>query len=180
MDEQTRYRATGSLFLLALAVVCLPMLFDGEGLPPIEIEPLEVAAREFAQEASGVIPLSEVAPQSDFMMRVEELRSQVDASGFYTDTGTRVGEPVLTEPEGNTHVWAVQVASFREPENARKLRGELRALGYEAFISTTSNNSQVLSRVAVGPFLSQHDASRAQQELIRELQQDAHLMAFSN
>ena len=45
MDQQTRYRVTGSLFLVALAIICLPMLFDGEGLVSIELDPLKQGAR---------------------------------------------------------------------------------------------------------------------------------------
>ncbi|NIP15500.1 MAG: hypothetical protein GWM88_12580, partial [Pseudomonadales bacterium] len=88
MDEQTRYRVTGSLFLLALAIICLPMLFDAEGVPSIQIEPMAPP-----KPAPDVPPLEEVAPASDFIEKVDELRAQVDEDGFLTDGGTRFGEP---------------------------------------------------------------------------------------
>ena len=37
MNEQTRYRVTGAVFLLAVAIILLPMVFDGRGVP---VEPL--------------------------------------------------------------------------------------------------------------------------------------------
>jgi DedD protein len=175
MDEQTRYRATGSLFLLALAIVCLPMLFDGKGNPPMHIEPLDVPATD-----PEVPEMSSVAPAADLASRVAELKAQVDDEGFYTASGARVGEPVLTEPDDSTRIWAVQVASFEDPARARALRDELRGLGYEAFLSTVRQNDNVLNRVAVGPLLSESDAESLRDTLSLEVEENARLMAFSN
>ncbi len=175
MDEQTRYRATGGLFLLALVVICAPMLFDGRGARPLELEPLTVP-----QVLPDVPAIDAVAPASDLPARVEELARQVDEEGFLTDSGTRVGEPVLTEPDDDTAVWAVQVASFRDPERARTLRDELRRGGFEAFLSMRRRGDEVLHRVAVGPLLSERDAEQLRETLTLEVEQPARLMAFSN
>ena len=174
MDEQTRYRVTGSLFLLAIAVICLPMLFDGEGLPGLNISALPAAS-----PLPEIPTLDEVAPHSDVLEKVAELRAQVD-DGFYTASGSRVGEPILTLPGEETRVWALQVASFRDADNAIKLRSELRGLGYEAFISTVRSESEVLTRVAVGPFLSKSEAAQLRDKLREEMEFDTRLMAFSN
>ncbi len=176
MDEQTRYRATGGIFLLAVAIICLPMLFDGKGLPPVDVgAPLEARGSLPSVEA-----IEEIAPQTDFIDRVAEFESQVDEDAFYTDTGTLAGEPVLTEPDDDTSIWAVQVASFRELVNARQMRDRLRGLGYEAFITAVKTDDGLLQRVAVGPLLSEVDARSLQQALTLEVEQEARLMAFSN
>jgi DedD protein len=175
MDEQTRYRVTGSLFLLALAVIVFPMLFDGEGLPPLRIEPLEVP-----RVTPGVTRRADVAPETDLEARVEELAIQVDEEGFLTAEGTRFGEPVLTESDEMTRVWAVQLASFSELDNALALRDRLRGEGYEAFISTVKRDGDVLNRVAVGPLLNQADADELRADLSAVLSLDARLVAFSN
>jgi len=175
MDEQARYRATGSLFLLALAVICLPMLLDGEGMAPLAIAPLSVP-----QVLPEVAALDEIAPASDLPARVKELKAQVDDRGFYTDSGARAGEPVLTVPDSETRIWAVQVASFKDPERAFKLREQLRLEGYEAFLSTVRRDEEVLNRVAVGPVLSEADAERMRDTLTLIVEQPARLMAFTN
>tara|TARA_A100001037_G_scaffold264133_1_gene254785 strand:- start:31348 stop:31875 length:528 start_codon:yes stop_codon:yes gene_type:complete len=175
MDEQTRYRVTGSLFLLALAIICLPMLFDGDGIPSIEIEPLGEPA-----PPPEIEPLESVAPASDYAERIEQFRAQVDDDGFDVTTATRFGEPVLSEPNEDTTVWAVQVASFAEADNAFRLRGELRDQGFEAFISATNAGAEIRNRVAVGPLLNESDASAIQSRLSELLDVDARLMAFSN
>ncbi len=175
MDEQTRYRVTGSLFLLALAIICLPMLFDGQGMASIELDPMDAPV-----PAPKVAPMAEVAPSSDFIARIDELRGQVDDDGFMIETGTRFGEPVLTDPVAGTTTWAVQVASFAEQDNARKYRTQLREEGYEAFISTIKSGSAIRNRVAVGPLLNEADAQGLRQELSHNYEVDARIMAFSN
>jgi DedD protein len=177
MDEQTRYRVTGSLFLLAIAVILFPMLFDGAGLAPLEIAPLDVP-----QTVPDVPSRTDIAPDSNYMARADALREAVDEDGFQADAaGTRMGEPVLTEPDAATRVWAVQVASFGEEDNALKLRDQLRASDQEAFISTVRQNGDTLRRVAVGPLLNLTEAEEIRDALAGSLGlSDVRVVAFSN
>jgi len=177
MDEQTRYRVTGSLFLLAVVVILFPMLFDGAGLETVHIEPLDVP-----KTSPDVARRSEKAPESDLIARAAALSEEMDDEGFQNDAaGTRIGEPVLTEADEDTRVWAVQVASFGEEENALKLRDELRNLEFEAFISTVRQNDAVLRRVAVGPLLDRNAADGLRDELSDVLAlEDVRVVAFAN
>jgi DedD protein len=175
MDEQTRYRVTGSLFLLALAIICLPMLFDGQGMASIELDPMDPPL-----PAPKVTPMEDIAPGSDFIARVDELRGRVDDDGCLVETSTRFGEPVLRDPAAGTRTWAVQVASFAQQENALKFRAQLREQGYEAFISTIKSGSAIRIRVAVGPLLDEAGADELRQELSHNYDVEARVMAFSN
>ena len=105
---------------------------------------------------------ADVVPTSDVVTRVEDLREEIDDNGFSSDSGTRFGEPVLQPEDSNTTIWAVQTASFASRENAVAFRLRLREGGYEAFISTvkdSSSDSGRMHRVAIGPLLSDLDAS---------------------
>jgi DedD protein len=175
LKDETRYRVTGSLFLLAVAVICLPMLLDGAGLPARDLPPLPMG-----EQLPEVRALEPPAPESDFVARVEKLREQVDDDGFLTQSGTRFGEPVLTPANARTDAWAVQVASFADGGNAEDFRARLRADGYEAFISTAKADGKVLSRVAVGPLLDRRRAQTLQEELSARYAVQARLMNFSN
>lgn len=176
MSEQTRYRVTGSLFLLALAVIFLPMLFDGDGIPGVVVAPVEI---DFVPEA--VQRFEEAAPASDFAERVAELRQEVDAQGFHVETGTRIGEPVLSIPDDSTEAWAVQLASFAEQGNAEELRDRLRADGFEAFVSSYREpGGAILSRVAIGPMLDPIRAERLREELSGRYDLEALIMAFGS
>ncbi len=175
MKEETRYRVTGSLFLLALAVIALPMLFDGAGLPARELPPVDIDS-----SLPAVTSIKEESQRSDFIARVEELRAAVDEEGFHRDTDTRFGEPVLAPDSEATEVWAVQVASFAEPGNADAFRARLREDGYEAFVSTAKGKGSVLNRVAVGPLMNRQMAQSLTDELSARYQVEARLMAFAN
>ncbi|MEM9621314.1 MAG: SPOR domain-containing protein [Pseudomonadota bacterium] len=160
MRERSRYRITGSIFLVALAVIFLPMLFDGAGVPVREAPtapqqpPLQVNVPRF----------DEVVPATDVVDRVATLRDEVTEDGFARRDGTRFGEPKLFPTDRDTTVWAVQAASFAQVANARKLRDDLRAAGFEAFISTLKTSSDsVLHRVAVGPLLDKNEADNLRQ-----------------
>ena len=89
MNEQTRYRVTGALFLFALGVVVLPMLFDGDGLPDVEVAPIE---HEYTPPA--VSRFDDPDARRRLIEDVERLESGLDDEGFQTDTGTRLGQPV--------------------------------------------------------------------------------------
>jgi len=174
LKQETRYRVTGSLFLLALAVIFLPMLFDGAGLPTRELEPVQqIPVADFE------VP-EPVAPAPELISRVETLRAQVDDEGFQAQTDTRIGEPVLSEVSAATEVWAIQVASFADVENARVFRDRLREEGYEAFLSTVKTGTDVRTRVAVGPLLDRQQAASLQTELSSRYRVTARLMAFSS
>jgi len=167
MNERNRYRVTGSVFLIAVAVIFLPMIFDGAGAPIRDAPPVPTRVNV----APVLQDIDDVVPATDVVKRVEELRQEVDDEGFATATGTRFGEPVLLPLRDRTTIWAVQAASFANHDNALAFRSKLRAGGYEAFISSvqdSSSESGKMHKVAVGPLLSQEDA-RAMQQAIGEI-----------
>ncbi len=165
MHERNRYRVTGSIFLIALAVIFLPMLFDGAGVPI-----REAPAMPQAPAVSAQVPrFDDVVPASDVVERVSTLREEVSDEGFVSADGTRVGEPKLFPADRDTAVWAVQAASFAQQKNARSFRERLRAAGYEAFISTVKqDNNSILHRVAVGPLLDRADADNMRQVIMEQ------------
>ena len=95
MREQTRYRLTGAVFLLAIGIIVLPMVFDGEGvrvkqlpeltepLPPMpnqpELDALEISQAEIEQH------------------RIEQqaVGGLLDDEGFHSEDGTRLSDPIL-------------------------------------------------------------------------------------
>jgi DedD protein len=48
-------------------------------------------------------------------------------------------------------MWAVQLGSFSNTQNAEKLAADLRAQGFAAFLSQRSTSTGDLHRVRVGP-----------------------------
>ncbi|MEM1432953.1 MAG: SPOR domain-containing protein [Pseudomonadota bacterium] len=199
MDRSTGqigHRLTGLLFLLALAVILAPLLFDGEGLPPAtELEPAEalvldrplvtldeVRAREqrLRPERSGTVrPVEDLG---ELEQAAAELRERVDDAQFAAPNAAgeqeRPGEPGLAPVASSTRVYAVQVASFAEQANAEALQRRLRDAGYEAFLTAVRVAGETYTRVAVGPYLSRQQADGDLANIERRFDLDAKLMAM--
>ena len=173
MNDVTRYRLIGTIFLLSLAVIFLPMIFDApapslqdiastsdlndtqtfESVDPrAEVESL-IAQMERDQQA-----MEQAFADSKLQEKVDGLRELVDADGYWVENGTRFGEPILLPIGDETEVFAVQLATFDEQVNARKMRERLLGDGEEAFISQYKQRGlggeKIRYRVAVGPMLS--------------------------
>ena len=165
MQERTRYRLSGSLFLLAIAAIFVPMIFDEPDVAPGKIPP--VPSQTSMNDANAVAAYGEVVPETDVVARVNALQGEVDDQGFSRATGERIGEPILLTPSSATEVWAVQAASFEKIDNAHRFRQALRDAGYEAFVSSAKKNRSgaIMHRVAVGPLLVRTDAVRIGTEI---------------
>jgi DedD protein len=182
MNERTRYRVTGSIFLIALAVICLPMIFDGAGTAVNPPPPTpSVAIPRDTPAAQALAEFDDVVPVTDVVERVEALREEVDEDGFDTSNETRFGEPTLARATEQTQVWAVQAASFASKDNALAFQQSLREAGYEAFTSTVrgSRSGEELVRVAVGPLLNANEAQTIQKQIENRFNVEAALMEMS-
>lgn len=166
MSELRRYRITGGVFLVALAVIVLPMVFDADGVEPEPLAVLEVAPIE-------VEPLPDLTLDEAVLARAQKLRESVDDDGFDELTDTRVGDVVVEEApdddgsgaQGLEAVWGVQLASFSERDNAVALRNRLRDDGYPALLSEAKRLTGVSTRVAIGPIVSRAEADELRREL---------------
>ena len=173
MKEVTRYRLIGTIFLLSLAAIFLPMIFDAPA-PSLQ-DDASTSGLEDTQTFENVDPRAEMKSLIDQMAqdqkamdrafadsklheKVEGIRETVDPDGYWVDNGTRFGEPILLPTREETEVFAVQLATFDEEMNARKLREQLLGDGEEAFISQYKQRGiggeKIRYRVAVGPMLS--------------------------
>ena len=188
LTERNRYRLTGAIFLIAVAAVILPMLFDGEGVAEIEVPPVPPA--DFHVERDELPP----PDMSAALQARRELRETIDEDGYAVATGTRIGEPVLAsadQRDGSDEAptpdpanpddskWAVQVASFSQAENATAQRDNLLGDGYAAFLSSVKRQEEIVTRVAVGPLINRDDAEALRHELNQRYQFQAVVVRFS-
>ncbi|MBV1879349.1 MAG: SPOR domain-containing protein [Pseudomonadales bacterium] len=158
MEAQLRQRIIGALVLTAIAVIALPLLFDGNAderaraimvipnPPDIELKSLTIAEVKQAmlameQESARRLPVY-VALEDQVDNSAENTSEEVE---FQLDTN---GLPIS---------WNLKLGSFRERQNAIKLRQSLRDQRYKAFILTADTSEGEMYRVFVGPVLSRSE-----------------------
>ena len=176
MEQKTRYRLTGTLFLLSAGYILIMLLMgepvsESEKIPELQVD---------IEKIPGIPSFDEVASESDVVEVIEELKSAVDEDGFSTENGTLFGQPVLVPLSSDSKVFSVQAASFKIVDNANNLRDKLRAAGYEAFISSVKNKEgAIIHRVAVGPLLDKKDAEQMRISIDNEFSLEAQIMELT-
>lgn len=204
LNDGFKQRIVGALVLAALAVIFLPTLFDREGAryidvtsqipPPPDIQPIEISEptpveggepvpepEEIFQPQPLERPLEDVG-ERDSGTGPEKTESSADAA-----SGAEKAEPPqkaqqdsapVLDADGLPVAWVVQVASYSESSRADKLRARLLDEGYKAYIRAATTDKGRLSRVFVGPKVSEEDARAVKQELDQLLAVQTLVMRF--
>ena len=115
-------------------------------LEPASASPVELPATPVPEPK--IPATSSVAPPgvsaSVSAMTTEDVPAEVSATPSVT-------ESAVVRPEATAPGWVVQLGSFRDEENARRLADRVKALGYKANLSTYTVGAGLMYRVRVGP-----------------------------
>ncbi len=165
MEKTLKERIVGAIVLVAVVVLVVPVFLDG---PPSEgeiiservplpgqseqkiqtvvldrdrDEPVPVQASNSARPDTRQTAATTPPPQPPAQRREAEAKLQPERA-----TAT----PVQAAGSA-TGMWAVQLGSFANQQNAEKLAADLRKQGFAAFLSQLSTSSGQLHRVRIGP-----------------------------
>lgn len=164
LKQQARDRIIGGFFIGAVIVLVAPILFDRDELPIGSVVDIEVPEL-IVGERIKVNPLSSTEIES----KRTRLRELVDSEGYWIESGTLIGEPILgedAEAQGLNSAWAVQVASFIKEENAISLRDKLVVQDFSAWLAHVHKDGRKVTRVGVGPMVSLESAKIIKERLI--------------
>jgi DedD protein len=172
MERALKERIIGAAVLVVVVVLVVPVFLDG---PPdsgeIVSERVPLPGQADQQVKTQILELDRTVPvpanngqaQPAQVVVVQEATSpapaaaQTEAKPVPKPTPEPVVEkPVEKTPEpaatsSSTGMWAVQLGSFGNQENAERLAADLRKQGFAAFLSQLSTDSGQLHRVRVGP-----------------------------
>ncbi len=193
MDIALKQRLVGATILIALAVIFLPLLLDGENRDGQSTQPIEIPERPDVDFQTRRLPIGDhgqAGDPSETGAGLPESPQPRPETPVVNDTEPEAEpEPVVKEPAPKPVVkkpvpkpevkdpppqpvkqdvsgnWLVQVGSFSSLDNANRLGKELDGLGYAAMLEAGSNNSDSLVRVKIGPFVSEADAGQAVQRV---------------
>lgn len=178
MNNKSKERLVGSLILLCLAIIFIPPFYDGRN--PFDIEEdarltqiprpphfkeVDFMANDIAEVGSGRLDKIEKdvkktlpeSARSDSQLANDKNSKLVDLSA--SEMTAKLLSDIAENSElaarfsnKNTvkQAWAVQVGSFQEVERAQKLRDQLIAQDFQAYIKTVSKNGETISRVFAG------------------------------
>jgi DedD protein len=172
MDEKLKERLVGAAVVVALAVVFIPALLSGPpkagtGAPGLSGHD-GVAVKRITIDLGNP---GATAPQPDPMVaasqppemqtpltsedtqpaRIEQPAPQPDVQAV------SVAQPTRSAPDEGA-AWVVQVGSFSSKDNADRLAAQLKAQGFQAFVSKYREGSNTLHRVRVGPVQTREKA----------------------
>jgi DedD protein len=173
MDRTLKERIIGAIVLVLFVVLVVPVFLDGpsnSGEVISEQVPLPgqsgeenqtiVLNRDRTQPVPAASNNSAAADQPQQQQpqpeqREVELEKQPEAEHEPTPAPAQrqpeVVVAAVAEPASSTGMWAVQLGSFGNKENADKLAADLKKLGFAAFRSQLKTGSGELHRVRVGP-----------------------------
>ena len=175
MKPGTKQRIVGTVVLLALALIFLPIIFDGQGsyqspvssripdVPVISILPEPVQARP--------VIVADTLPEETIEEDPIVTEPPVAIAGV---TETAVDEPAFSreiptlDASGLPQGWSVRLGSFSDSANADNLISRLQTAGYRAYTRDIGSVEGAMTGVFVGPWLERIKVDEYQQALQAE------------
>jgi DedD protein len=187
MDRALKERIIGAAVLVVFVVLVVPVFLDG---PPesgdIVSERVPLPGQAAEGETRTVVlardrdePVPTPAPVSAAVAKTPQPEPEQTAQIAQTDPEPRPEskeKPAPSEPaaqqaavpaDSPTGMWAVQLGSFGNQQNAERLAADLRKQGFAAFLSQLSTATGQLHRVRIGPQKDRESAEAIAEKLAK-------------
>ena len=189
MNQGAKQRIVGTVVLLALALIFLPIIFDGEGsyqapvssripdtpiisiLPeptqsrPVIIGNVETIEPEVAATVSLIEEVTELVEEPSVVIATAESVRDVEI----TESAPVFSREVMQLSDaGLPQGWVVRLGSFFFFVNASNLVTRLQDAGYKAYSRVMRSSQEALTGVFVGPWLDRGQVNEYQQKLQEE------------
>ncbi len=178
MERVLKERIIGAAVLVLFVVLVVPVFLDG---PPSDAEIVSerlllpgqdgqktqtvvldrdrtdpVPAAKNTTPAPSRVTTKPAEAQAELTADSKPVDKPVATQAQPVKTATRSDEPaapLVAAPSrvSSTGMWAVQLGSFSNKDNADKLAADLRKQGYAAFLSQLKSDGGQLHRVRIGP-----------------------------
>jgi DedD protein len=202
LEQAVKQRLVGAAVLAALAVITLPMIFDTERPPGVQVQETMPPAPEYPavtmpepkpvelpadRPAGDPVPVADMYPMGDesavtstdepaAVMPVAPTKSAPQSTALPALPASPGGK---LDANGVPQSWVVQVAAMSDPKKADSLIADLKLKGYPAFTHLTHDSGGDTIRVFVGPKLDKAQAVKTKQKLDREMSIQSMVKPFS-
>ncbi|WP_371193417.1 SPOR domain-containing protein [Glaciecola sp. SC05] len=207
MNSALQNRLVGTIIVVALVVILLPEILDGEktqsnqefvDIPPPPASIVVESAEQFPQQIlddnayrpAEVVDEIAIDDVLDDAANSEQSQAQTQTNDT-TATNISRSEPKesqntvtaeLDEPEVEIEVkdsgWVIQLGSFRNEKNVNELIATLRQAGYRAYSQPVKTKVGMLNKVFVGPELERVRLEQALPHLQELTQLKGKITAF--
>ena len=168
MNTAMKQRLVGTVVIGCLAIIFIPILLDGEGVPAPEMTasipeapPMPIAP-VIAAERPEINADAIESTQDEISTELNNTRSnQLSA---VSDMPPAPELPRLNAA-GIPATWSVRLASFGQMANAESLVDRLREKEYKGFSRPIETSRGPFTGVYVGPVMTENEAARLQPEL---------------
>ena len=163
MKQGTKQRIVGTIVIASLALIFLPIIFDGQGShqtqtasripeqPVVPILPEPQQSRPvIISDADLVVTETKTEPERVTKTIEESASDLIEVSA--SESGFTRDIPTLN-PAGLPNGWSIRLGSFSEASNATNLMQRLQTAGYKAYIRDIDSEQVELTGVFVGPWL---------------------------
>jgi len=177
LDDRLKQRLVGAIVLVALAVIFIPMILDGEHgrtLPPFGQAIPEKPAVLKDLEADKIPPVAVPPPPGIVERQLVDKNTATlkpETTAVVKTTPATSATRTATTPVAKKAVkaWVVQVGSFTSRKNAMALSNKLRKQQYPAFVEAVKTGGNWTYRVRVGPEVRRSSSEATQKALLMKL-----------
>lgn len=184
--NKLKQRIVGALVIFALAIVFLPMLtgysdkyatsIQGSNIPPAPDHDFKTFVIPLGEGDKVFDPEQMQLGQHNMAQKTAE---QKTASNAVTKKSAgHAAEGADYELTGQAIAWVVQVGTFRQKENAQRLRNKLAQKKYTSYVEELVVKKIPIYRVMVGPELLRSNAQKLRVRLDEDTQLKTMVVRF--
>ena len=180
MKEAYKHRLIGAGILTAVAVLFLPSFFKDKQQYTVDTasqipQPPTITTVDFAEpiEPENVAP----APAAEAMFVPDEAEAVAPSPSAQSSSAPTVPELPLNAA-GLPDAWVIQVVSLSSKDAATKLRDQLQAEGYKAYIRAVTTANGQAYRLYIGPKLDKAEVLQLKQTIDKRLKVNSLVLPF--
>ena len=158
MNENLKNRIVGAAIIIALAVIIIPMLFQGTGQKALKF-------KEIKNQEEIVFKYSEEVEElyQDKSLNIKTIKNNLDTKIInYKDLKNK------KDNNSSTKKWIIKVGSYSKKLNAEKQIKNLAEKKHQSFIMKSEKDNKILYSVNIGPFFSVEDVKKNYSNLIKD------------
>lgn len=181
MNDGLRQRLIGAIVLVSIALILWPLLFSDPNLPDVDRRS-QIPPTPAFQSFEVPEPSRPQQTESVRSVRMQETETQLAIANPQPVANSKPSAqpaPLLDE-RGLPIAWVLQVASFSDAANANEVKQRLQKKGYKAYTTTVKLPQGNITRVYVGPKMTQEALLNIKPAIDKLLQVDAIIVRFQS